>query len=68
MDIEIKPNIVSEQDVVEILNDGTIEQMLAEDIILNYGFCKNNVSETVSDNGVKSFFTLKYLLLMIIRL
>ena len=32
MDIEIKPNIVSEQDVVEILNDGTIEQMLAEDI------------------------------------
>ena len=35
MDIEIKPNIVSEQDVVEILNDGTIEQMLmAEDEIL----------------------------------
>ena len=28
MDIEIKPNIVSEQDAVEILNDSTIEQML----------------------------------------
>ena len=35
MDIEVKPNIVSEQDAVEILNDVTIEQMLiAEDEIL----------------------------------
>ena len=35
MDIEVKQNIVSEQDAVEILNDGTIEQMLiAEDEIL----------------------------------
>ena len=35
MDIEVKQNIVSEQDAVEILNDVTIEQMLiAEDEIL----------------------------------